>query len=361
MVRNYREETGLIDAVEGYPYVTIWDVASGLAAMVCAHGLGLVPDSEWETRLDRLLTTLETLPLYENVLPNREYRTQNAQMTDLSNRVSSIGSGWSAIDVGRLLTWLSILKRHAPAFEIRVNELVAGWDLLRACRQGQLYGGYFDGRKELIRQEGRLGYEQYAALGFAHWDAPVTIALNLNFDGWVDLEGLVLPVDNRNLNYLTSEPFFLACLENDELTPEHRRLSALIYEVQKRRWQRTGKLTAVSEDAISRYPWFVYNCVVFDEKPWVCVDRTGYPRPELKTFSTKAAWAWGALMAEDYSRELQRKASSLFESGMGFYAGEFENGVPNQSQNINTNAIVLEAIYFLARGGVNFSSRAVRP
>ena len=361
MTRNVQEETGLVDAVEGYPFATVWDIASGLAAMVCAHGLGLIPESQWRSKLDLFLKTLETMPLYGDELPNREYGTKTVQMTGLNNRFSDTGSGWSAIDVGRLLTWLAILKRHDPRLESRVNAIVNGWNLLRICREGQLFGGFYDGEKEVIRQEGRLGYEQYAANGFALWNAPVTVARNLNFDGWTDVEGLVLPVDHRNLNYLTSEPFFLACMEHDGLAPEYRKLSGLIYQVQKRRWQRTGQLTAVSEDAIARYPWFVYNCVVFGASPWVCVDRSGHPRPALKSLSTKASWAWGALVADGYSELLLKKAGTLFHPEKAFMAGEFENGVPNQSQNINTNAVVLEAIYLMHRAGLNFSVQAVPP
>jgi hypothetical protein len=34
---NYQPETGLVNAVDGYPSTTMWDTASYLAALVTAH------------------------------------------------------------------------------------------------------------------------------------------------------------------------------------------------------------------------------------------------------------------------------------------------------------------------------------
>lgn len=361
MARNFQTRTGLINAVDGYPFATIWDVASGLAATFCAYQLGIISESSFTAKWRLVLATLEQLPLYEGALPNREYQVQSAQMTDLNNQLSSQGSGWSAIDLGRILSWLAIYKLHIPATGSAIERLVAGWDLERACQDGQLYGAYFDGQTETYRQEGRLGYEQYAAAGFALWDLPVTVAQNLNFDSWVDVEGVVLPVDNRNLNYLTSEPFVLATLEHRALEPEFKRLTELMFLTQKQRYERTGILTAVSEDAISRYPWFVYNCVVFGDQPWMCVDRKGRSKPQLKSFSTKAGWAWSALFVDDYSLSLYDKASSLNDPQKGFFSGAYESGGTNQSLNINTNAVILEAIYYKSRSGLSFLAKAGPP
>src|SRR5437868_3972647 len=40
--RNYQPSTGLARAHDTYQYVTLWDVASALAATYCAHELGLL-------------------------------------------------------------------------------------------------------------------------------------------------------------------------------------------------------------------------------------------------------------------------------------------------------------------------------
>lgn len=361
MERNYQPETGFINAVEAYPFATMWDIGSGLAATVCAFELDLLDQTTYEEKITRFIATLESLPLYDGVLPNREYTTNSAEMTDFGNKVSSQGSGWSALDLGRFLCWLAILKKQAPQFANRLDAIVTSWNLAKAVKNGQLYGGFFDGTEELIRQEGRLGYEQYAAGGFALWGMPVMIAQNLIFDGWLDVEGLVLPIDQRNLNYLTSEPFFLARMELASLTPEFVQLAAMIYEAQQRKAEKTGELVAVSEDAIARFPWFVYNCIAFGEQTWVCVDRKGQPRPSLKSFSSKAGWAWGALFDDSYAQSLLTKAQTLHDPKKGFFSGEFGGGVVNASLNVNTNAVILEALYYLKRGAINFQESIGSP
>src|SRR5213083_2504719 len=53
--RNYQSSTGLARAHDTYQYVTLWDVASALAATYSAHELGLLADAPYNQRMQRSL------------------------------------------------------------------------------------------------------------------------------------------------------------------------------------------------------------------------------------------------------------------------------------------------------------------
>ena len=78
--RNTDPATGLVRSVEGYPSATTWDVGSSLIAALAARELGLVSAAALDARLDALLRTLETLPLYAGALPNKAYDTSTGAM-----------------------------------------------------------------------------------------------------------------------------------------------------------------------------------------------------------------------------------------------------------------------------------------
>src|SRR5438105_1080464 len=65
--RNYVAATGLTKPFDTYAMATMWDVASGLAAMFSAAELGLLDRAEYERRMQRALQTLERIPLFNGV------------------------------------------------------------------------------------------------------------------------------------------------------------------------------------------------------------------------------------------------------------------------------------------------------
>ena len=351
-VQNYEPKTGLVNSVENYPYATIWDIGSTVAAFVAAEELQLINSDEFSRKMSLLIRTLQEIPLYNNELPNREYGVRTGQKIGLQNQPSLVGSGWSVLDVGRLLIWLYIVKSWYPEFSEMVVKTVERFKLDRACNSDGLYGVLFNGQREVVRQEGRLGYEQYAASGFALWNRLVPAAFKIEPVKWVQLYGENIPVDTRPYPFLTSEPFFLAKMEVGGVDDRFNSIIDTIYNVQKRRWQILGIPTAVSEDAVNLKPWFVYNCIYYQDIPWTCVDRNGRPYPELKNLSTKAAMAWSAVYSDNYSELLYQQVKKLASpDSAGFYAGLYESNPAkiNTSRNINTNAIILESLLYLQR------------
>jgi hypothetical protein len=89
-------------------------------------------------------------------------------MVDRRQRVSATGFGWSVTDIGRLLVWLKIVAERDPEFAGDAAAAVRRLDFTRLVRDGYMWGEETapDGTRRQY-QEGQVGYEQYAAQGFA--------------------------------------------------------------------------------------------------------------------------------------------------------------------------------------------------
>src|SRR3712207_2355100 len=124
-------------------------------------------------------------------------------------------------------------------------------------------GGGYD-----LVQEGRLGYEQYAARGFelVGFDTGEAARVEPQLD-WTEVEGVEVPVDRRDPEefgahvHTLSEPYILAALEYGWDT-RLKDLAWRVYQAQERRHASTGILTAVTEDHLDREPHFIFSTVV---------------------------------------------------------------------------------------------------
>lgn len=342
--------TGLFDSISKYHAATMWDVGSGLAGLVSAFELGLTTHEEFNGNMKAILKTLQQISLYNGELPNREYDVRKGHFLDAHSRASSRGSGWSSLDIGRLLIWLKIIAQWYPELKEPAEAVVRRWRFDRLRLNGQSNGVLLDGNSEKLRQEGRLGYEQYAAAGYALWSVPLPEAQGYKYTEPFQVLEVPLLRDKRDLAYLTSEPFILATLELGPVDPVFDGLVQAVYQVQQKRWQTTGVLTAASEDAIDQEPWFLYNTISFGNDAWVCISPGGHLFPRSRTLSTKAAMAWSVIYDDDYARLLRAKVQDLNDSALGYFAGVYEGGGANESLNINTNAVILEAMLYRKLG-----------
>lgn len=355
---NTDPATGLVSAVQGFPSTSLWDSGSSLLALLAARDLDIVDEKEFDRRLDLALASLGRLPLQGGVLPNKTYDVHTLQMTDYRNQPVPQGIGWSALDLGRLAVPLNVIVWRHPKHTEAVRRLLARWDLSALVQDGQLWGLQSgDGASSQRVQEGRLGYEQYAARALG------LLGLDLDVAGdplahlrLVDVQGVAIGVDDRDpvkhgaLNVVTSEPWMLQGLELG-WTRQSRELAWRVYRAQEKRFEATGTLTAVSEDHVDQAPYFVYDSVWNDGKPWAVVTSKGEAMPQLRTLSTKAAFAWHALLRTPYTQQLVGAVAGLNDPAAGWYAGLYEAGrKPNQSVNANTNAVVLESLAYMARG-----------
>ena len=112
-----------------------------------------------------MLTTLAKLPLYQGELPNKVYNAKTLIPVNYGELDQREEIGWSAIDLGRMALWLKIIGARYPELKPNADAIWQAWDVKRLTQAGQMYGTSVVDSKEQYHQEGRLGYENYAAYG----------------------------------------------------------------------------------------------------------------------------------------------------------------------------------------------------
>ena len=356
---NWNESTGLVNAVENYPWTTLWDQGSAILGMHSARQLNIIDATEFDRKISKLLSTLETLPLSVTGLPNKAYSTATGKMLKLNNTPDPNGtSGWSALDTSRFLIALHTLRTHYPEYKPRIEQIVSNWDLSKLTKDGWLQGGIPDKQGKInYYQEGRLGYEQYAARGLQLWGIEADNALNNPPVKEIEVDGTTLKVDRRNYansnagNYLTNDPYLMWGLELGWSEDNKQQVSKLI-QAQEQRYKRTGILTAVNEDSLDRPPYFLYYSVYANGDRWNAITPQGKSFPNLRFLSTKAAFAASALFPDHpYTQSLNQTINKTAVKNRGYPGGIYEDknlGV-NKVFNVNTNGVVLESLLYQSR------------
>lgn len=350
---NTDSKTGLVGSVEGFGSATLWDMGSHMMALVSANRLGLLSKSDFDLRVTHFLTSLSQLPLYDGRLPNKAYNIQTLQMTDYQNIPVSDGIGWSAIDIARVLLALRILEQSDPTKGAAIQAAVHLWDICAITKAGEMSGAERIDGETVLFQEGRLGYEQYAARSAALWGCDSVAAASAErVVAWQTVSGVQVPGDIRahtefgSITPTLGEPYMLMGLELG-FNRESEILASRIYAANEARYFLDGIPTAVTEDHLDRAPYFVYASVFGNEQPWAVTDDKGNAYPEMRTISLKAVMAWDALYATAYTADLRALVADLAVKDRGWFAGKFEIDLTvNTAISLNTNAVVLEAMHF---------------
>ncbi|MEM8980342.1 MAG: DUF3131 domain-containing protein [Pseudomonadota bacterium] len=354
-------ETGFVDSVENYPSSTLWDQGSYLLGVISARKLDLIDQELLKERGSKFVASLSQLTLVEDRFPNKVYNTQTLEMVDYSNTPVQGGVGWSVLDLGRLLSGLSALSVAVPELRPAIHDVVLSWDLSFLGQDGELIGAYRDDDEGVIEvQEGRLGYEQYAARAVALWGVDSFRAQGT----WdrtqiVNAQGVQVPADMRDparfdaIDPVTSEPFFLHGLEFG-LTGSIGGLTYHVYDLQKQRSHEVSRLVFVSEDHLDRAPYFAYNSIYGNERFWTVMDEEGHEHPDAETQSMKAVFAWFALFQDDYATAALEALAPQLQTDRGWFAGLYSaSNTPNTALTLNTNAIILQSLAYITHGPIH--------
>jgi hypothetical protein len=350
-----RLSTGLVSSAAKFPATTMWDVASQLAGMSAARELDLMSAAEFDRWMAQLLTSLAKLPLYKGELPNKAYNAATLQPVNYGKLDKYEEIGFSAIDLGRLVLWLDIIAHRYPQHQAACKKVTAQWKLDRLAKDGSLMGVHIEKGKETWNQEGRLGYEQYAAYGLKKLGIEARNALNPKAnEKTVDVSGVQIPADTRTTyhNYVTSEPYVLDGLETGfkALPVEY---AGRVLQAQIRRANATGNFTAWSEDNLDREPWFLYNNVHVDGKNWQSLTPAGKDANKFSTSSTKTAVSWQMLYGNRYTERNYKGLRWLADPDRGVFGGVYENTQEiNRSLTLNTNGQILQALLYAHIGSI---------
>ncbi len=356
---NYQEETGLYNSVDAYPATTLWDISSALHAVMSAYEIGIIDQEEFDNRLSKGLHSMVVMDLYKDMLPNKVYSTYTLNMVDYANHTTTEGIGWSAMDIGRFFGAVSRIRKFYPKHTALVNQIVSRWKIDKVLEGATLHGiGFnFKDKGVTIVQEGKLGYEEYASKGYMLNDFDATESYKYtDFLKFQEIYGIQIATDTREVkyhpayNYVLSEPYILDGIEYG-WDVNSKELAYRIYKVQQKRAHDINMPIAVSEGHIDKIPYFVYNSIYTNGDEWVCLAENGDDANEFKSFSTKAAYAWGTLYNDDYSQTLLANLEGLYNEDKGWYSGRYDaSGTVNKALTANTNGVILECINYKMKG-----------
>ena len=357
---NYQESTGLFNSVDKYPATTLWDIGSSLHALMSAYEIGLIDKKEFDNKMNKGLTSLSKMALYKDKLPNKVYSTYTLDMVDYANHNTLDGIGWSAMDIGRIFSAFERVRKFHPEFTLHVNNIIKRWDISEVLmKDATLHGIGFNFKDKGVRivQEGKLGYEEYAAKGYLinGFDATESYKYT-DFLKFNEIYGIQIGTDTREVkqhlayNYILSEPYILDGIEYG-WDINSKELAYRVYEVQKKRSKITGLPVALSEDHVDKAPYFVYNAIYTNGDKWVCLAENGDDASDFKSFSTKAAFAWSTLYDDKYSKLLLDNLEGLYNVKKGWFAGRYDkDNKINKALTANTNGIILECLSYKING-----------
>ena len=351
--KNWQQKTGLVNSVSGFASVTMWDQAAAIAALVSARELNLVSAPEFQTKMRQTLKTLATMPLYKGQLPNKVYNSKTLIPVSYGQLLKREEIGWSAIDLGRMAIWLKIVGSKYPQFKTQTEAVWKHWQVQRLVKDGQMFGTAVSKGQEEYNQEGRLGYESYAAYGLKLWGLDVQKALDTQTNtAFIDIYGQGVPYDRRDFdnsganNYVLSEPFILDGIETGfQSLP--KAYADRVLAAQEARYNATKQLTAVTEDNLDRAPYFVYNSLFVNGKPWANITDKRQDYPELRFLSAKAAIGWHVLYNTEYTGKLFDFVQTNLNADGGWYNGYYEVlKEPNKAQTANNNGVILQSLLY---------------
>lgn len=355
------QSSGLVNDQTTTKGATLWGLGNYLMALHCAHALGIVELRSFDQQVRNLLGTLAQLPLSMNELPHRSYNTWSLQPVDYGNNPTPEGTGWSGLDVARMLTALQTLKTYHPEYTEAIDKLALDWSYLRVVRDGLIYRAVLskDDRGRMIPRvilETRLGYEEYAARAFQMWGFEMKQAAVGGEYQRTNVEGESVPVQRihpglkaTDSPYTISTPFLFYGLEYG-FDPQMRSLVTPLLKAQAARYRRTQILTAAATTINGEAPYVIHSTIVGKSQPWSVLDDLGKEVNDRRVVSTGTAFGWRSLFPEDaYARDLRESVTDLYSAAYGFYEGFYEKtGKPVLAASGTTNALILESLLYQA-------------
>ncbi|MEM7219935.1 MAG: DUF3131 domain-containing protein [Pseudomonadota bacterium] len=366
---NYNATTGLVNSADKQQLVTMWTVADTISATHTAHVLEFIDTKTFDERISTLLGFLNGMSLFQDRLPNRFYDASTGKKVDGKKRPNEVG--WSAVDIGRLLVWLKILQIEYPYLGEYVDKAVLRWnfcDLIDNC--GALYGGRLVGKDVKLIQEGRLGYEEYAALGYNIWGFDTALASTIEPYGRIRIQNQEVFYDLRDprktgnyapvltgpylysgLEFNWDRPGDISSFDSQHSNRVMAKLAHAIYRAQESRFRNLRIQTARTDHASEKTPKPVLDSIFADGFQWNTILENGEHKPDLALVATKAVFGMWALWDTSYTQQLILAIKELHSKDRGWFEGRYErSGAYDRTITASTNAMVLEAILYKSRG-----------
>lgn len=335
------------DGTATFRTLTMWECGSLLRAVLAAGDLGLIDAPVMAARIDRILSVLPVARIGDQSLPSELISTDTGQ---------PMSPDFNVFDTGRLLSALAEVDAH-PATRGKAAPVVARWDLARTAIDGRLRS--FQRGRPLEAYVSHATH--YVARAFGVWGVPATSPYVVAPDGPEIDRQMRLLTAVAGLGAFGAEPLLLEILEM-EASDAAAVLADVLHAAQRRAHAATGLYHAVSEGPLDTPPWFAYDGLRLNDAATRWESRANSPNPAYAApdalqatlrISTKAAFLWWALRPGAYAAGLlgHVRERARIEGG-GFSTGIYmatDNPMVGYT-DVNTNAIVLDAIAYVLRG-----------
>ena len=333
--------------MQGYPFATMWDVASMIMATITAKRLGFISQPQFEGAITRILRFVR----------DAKYKRRSLTLPATEHPLNGTGAargGFDSADTGRLLIALKVLDQVTNQ-EFNISKIVKSWDLGASIIDGKMH----DLLGRTATSVHKSSYAQYAAQGYRLWGHSV-LPIYAESHPLANMDATLRFMEElQQFGRIATEPITTEQIEVG--SSDHGTLAAdLLYAAQIARYKATGILTCASEGPADRPPWFTYQGYQLrpDGGSWE-VDLPPDSKPlgnkqkqELRTVSTKGCFLWMAARPGRYSKTLYDTArTSGLTDGYGFASGIYENTLKaTLHSDVNTNGIILESILYILSG-----------
>lgn len=349
------EQTGLCPATVNitpdgtftYRVLTMWECGSLLRAVLAAGELGLLETPVMVARIERILSVLPVARIGERRLPSELISSDSGQ---------PMSPDFNAFDTGRLLSALAEVDAH-PATSGMAAPVLARWDLATTVTDGRLHS--FKRGRPIEAHVSQAAH--YVARAFGAWGIAAASPYMVASDGSETDRQMRLLTAVASVGAFGAEPLLLEILEMGA-SDAASALANVLHVAQRRAYAATGIYHAVSEGPLDMEPWFAYDGLRLNDAATRWESRANSPDPAFSTpeamqatlrISTRAAFLWWALRPGAYTAGLLGQVRNHTRMvGGGFSTGIYmATGNPMLGYtDINTNAIVLEAVAFVLRG-----------
>lgn len=331
---------------QGYPFATMWDIASTIMATVSAKRLGLIDDTAMAERCRRIL----------EFLGEESYRYAGVKLPPAERRLAKQAGerkGFDSADSGRLLIALKVLDNETGG-SLGIDKLVGTWGFHKILVKDEMH--MVSGKGRLVSLQDN-NYANYVSNGYRLWGFDVKPVFGEQ-DPSRNMDDAVTAFEEiAGRGRIATEPHLTEEIELGG-SPHGRLAADILFDAQLKRYRETGTLTATSEGPVAQPPYFTYQGYqitptggefVVDAPTTKQAGQAAKRADDLRMVNSKASFLWYACRQGHYSDTL---ISFIREKGKLPGIG-FASGVGEISQSatgiadVNTNGIILEAISYV--------------
>ncbi|WP_293649262.1 DUF3131 domain-containing protein [uncultured Pantoea sp.] len=352
---NNTQTNGLVNAEADKPWLSLWSTGSYLLAAIAAQQLAIIPEAEFDDRIDSALEALGALPLKPDGLPAAFYHAETLEALP-----SAAENAGSAIDMGRLLMPLQILLWRYPQHAAAVNQLLSRWQLAGLLQSSGPQGASLPVNRWVIHTDdprGSYGYRLYSGSVLRLINASAGLAVSQPPDGLklVEIDGHAVPDEGLRTPWgkqpsLISMPYLLTGLEQG-FDARSGEITWRIMQIVQNRTGMPADAGDINSDYAEQAPDF--TSALPGSQPLPAPEVSNDASEALTSralISTRSAFAWYALFRNRWSETLRAEMRPMLEPGKGWKAGFNADGSVNAAIDADTNAMVLESLSYIAHG-----------